>query len=428
MGEGSVASRIRSLYPSSADASAVSLPTALVSAERLPPPHPLLQKEYARLGAAGAVRAEPPAVHFAGIDESSGVALTQTIRLLNVGGEPVRMHVLPPSTPYFSMALEKRGRVMPGLAEEVTIRFTPDAPRYYHDTLKVHLGDEPDDCLLVPLHGYPAIGELAVPPTLDFGRVAQGDSVRRIVPLRSPDGAAFDFEFATLAPHPDFEVSPAVGVVPARGEVSVAITYTPSRMATARAVVEVRVAQLNLAPRTLELVGSSAPIMVKERALRAMLAPRAGDASADSYRGGYDDGDDNGYGDGHGEGYGDGHGDGYGDGHGDGHGDGQRDGHGDGDGQERRGRRRGRGGEARPRGAADRRRRARRAPRRVPPPRRRPARAVMPTGSDALPAGSDVRPCPQSAGRQGSCKPLTKARWATINEHAGSEMGDDDRG
>ena len=155
MGEGTTstasaaASKVRAFYPSSADPTAVSLPTALVSAERMPPPNPLLQKEYAKIGGAGALRAEPATVHFAGIEGGIDGSLQQTLRLINTAGHPMRMHVLPPSTSFFSISFEKRGLLMPGLAEEITVRFTPNEVRYYHDTIKVHLGDGDEQLLVI---------------------------------------------------------------------------------------------------------------------------------------------------------------------------------------------------------------------------------------------------------------------------------------
>ena len=257
---------VRAYYPPTAEAAAASVPVELVTHERKPPPNPLLEREYARVGAAGAVVAEPPTIHFAGIEGGLGSALSAKLRLVNKSGHPVRMHIMPPSTSFFSMAVEKRGRLMPGLAEEITIRFTPNEVRYYHDTIKVHLGDG-DEQLLVPIHAYPAVADFEFPGRVDFGLVAQGQSSSRVLPLRSPDGAEFDFRVDVLTAHPDFAISPLEGLVPAHGEAGVLVTFTPSRLATAHAVIELHVAQLNLPPKTVQLVGSSAPLQVKEQTL-----------------------------------------------------------------------------------------------------------------------------------------------------------------
>ena len=39
-------------------------------------------------------------------------------------GKPVRMHINAPATPFFSMAVQKRGHVMSGMSEEVTVTFS----------------------------------------------------------------------------------------------------------------------------------------------------------------------------------------------------------------------------------------------------------------------------------------------------------------
>ena len=262
-----LASSMRALYPSSADATAVSLPTALISAERLPPPNPMLQKEYAKIGGAGAVRAEPAALHFAGIEIGAGGSLVQKLRLINSSGHPIRMHVLPPSTPFFTISFEKKGRLMPGLAEEILVRFAPNEVRYYHDTIKVHLGDGDENCMLVPIHAYPAVGELAFPARVDFGIVAQGQSRERVLPLHSPDGAEFEWRIEVRQPHADFVIQPRSGIVPARGEAAIVVTFTPSRLATAHCVFELLIAQLGYAPKTISLVGTSAPLQVKDATL-----------------------------------------------------------------------------------------------------------------------------------------------------------------
>lgn len=214
----------------------VQFPSALVSTERAPPPNPLLEKTYSRTGSTGLVTAEPAAVHFAGLQQDSGTVV-QTLRLINTSGAPLRMHIIPPATPFFSMSVNKRGRVMPGMAEEVTLRCAATDLRYYYDTLRVHVGDEN---LLVPIHAYPAVAEASFPERVDFGAVPLAHSMQRVIPLRSPVAVEFEFRIAVLQGHHDFSVEPTHGVVPANGEAAIVVTFRPTRMATARAVIEVR--------------------------------------------------------------------------------------------------------------------------------------------------------------------------------------------
>ena len=79
----------------------VSIPLQLTNDAKRSPRNTLLEPphEYAKVGSnlSGAVVAEPGVVHFAGI-KGGGDMLTVTIRLLNVSGEALRMHIHPPTT------------------------------------------------------------------------------------------------------------------------------------------------------------------------------------------------------------------------------------------------------------------------------------------------------------------------------------------
>ena len=106
----------------------VVFPNQLVSTERPLQRNLLLERDYTRIGAAGALRAEPPELRFAASEQ--GGTMVQILRLVNFSAKPVRLHILPPSTPFFSISVDKRGRLMPGLAEEVTVRFMPVSECY----------------------------------------------------------------------------------------------------------------------------------------------------------------------------------------------------------------------------------------------------------------------------------------------------------
>ena len=66
------------------------------------------------------------------------------------------------------MRVEKRGRVMPGMAEEVTITCMPTDLRYYTDCIRVHCSS---GNLIVPIHAYPGVSAVDVPRRVDFGKV-----------------------------------------------------------------------------------------------------------------------------------------------------------------------------------------------------------------------------------------------------------------
>ena len=228
-------------------------------------------------GAGGGVRAEPPALYFSGI--APGVPLAANLRLINAAGEPVRMHINPPSTPFFSMAVQKRGRVMPGMAEEVTVTFSGDELRYFTDAIRVHLPGGQN--LRVPLHAFPAVSPLSFPRRVDFGKVQLGAVARKALPLRSAVPVEFEFAVQMLASAPDVTVEPLSGVVPANGECSIVLRYTPSRFATAAARFRLSLSSLAFEPIEVEVVGSAlGPTEVRKEHLNELLAQREADLAA----------------------------------------------------------------------------------------------------------------------------------------------------
>ena len=217
----------------------VSIPLQLTDDAKSLPRNTLLEAphEYTRLekNLGCAVVAEPRAVHFAGI--TSGQRLEVTVRLLNVSGEAVRMHIHPPTTPFFSMRCNKRGRVMPGMAEEVVVTCSPTDLRYYSDCIRVHMAS---GNMVVPLHAYPRLGHRRAADR--FGKVPLDSSASTYLPLRAPAPVEFEYEVEILQSNgPDIVVSPLEGVVPALGEASIGLTFRPSRFATARCVLRLAV-------------------------------------------------------------------------------------------------------------------------------------------------------------------------------------------
>lgn len=59
-------------------------------------------------------------------------------QIINISGKSQRLHVMPPTTPYFRMEYDnKKGLVPPGLAEAVIVHFSPTEYRYYYDCIRV---------------------------------------------------------------------------------------------------------------------------------------------------------------------------------------------------------------------------------------------------------------------------------------------------
>ncbi|KAJ1491504.1 hypothetical protein T484DRAFT_1774424, partial [Baffinella frigidus] len=203
--------------------------------------------------------AKPSVIHFAGF--TLNTVQQRVIKLVNVGKITKRVHILPATTTHFSILYDKRGRVPPGMCEEIVVQFMPTEWRYYYDCIRIHSEDEN---ILVPIHAYPSVAQISAPlklshternapagpfgpgdvpgyfPTkVDFGICMLCKRVERVVPIRNDTGASFEFSIDVLHSHPDLDVQPSRGTVPAHGVAEGIISYTPTRMATVQLVLEV---------------------------------------------------------------------------------------------------------------------------------------------------------------------------------------------
>jgi hypothetical protein len=169
----------------------------LTNEDRRPLRNSLLESphKYVRVGSniTNGLLAEPAVLYFAGI--ASGERIDMTVRLVNLSGEPLRMHIHPPATPFFSMRCNKKGRTMPGTAEDVTITCMPTDLRYYSDCIRVHCNR---GNLIVPIHAYPGVSTINVPKRVDFGTVPLDSSASATLPLRSWVPMEFEYKIDFL--------------------------------------------------------------------------------------------------------------------------------------------------------------------------------------------------------------------------------------
>ena len=173
----------------------------LTNEDRRPLRNSLLESphKYVRVGSniTNGLLAEPAVLYFAGI--ASGERIDMTMRLVNLSGEPLRMHIHPPATPFFSMRCNKKGRTMPGTAEDVTITCMPTDLRYYSDCIRVHCNR---GNLIVPIHAYPGVSTINVPKRVDFGTVPLDSSASATLPLRSWVPMEFEYKIDFLHDSP----------------------------------------------------------------------------------------------------------------------------------------------------------------------------------------------------------------------------------
>jgi len=228
--------------------------------------HPLLEKgSFEQLHRNEVIETRPHVLHFGGFQIHK--EHSQVLRILNISSASMRLTVIGPSTPYFQMKFDKKGLLAPGMSEDITVSFTPHEWRYYYDTVKVFCGDKAEN-LVVPIHAYPSANDIALPRIVDFGRVAIGTAKSKKIPLSCKIPIQFEFDITVVEAHPDFEITPGNGVIPADGGTEINITYMPTRHCTARAELKFNIAQFDFEPVAVTVVGSCAPDLHKEDILR----------------------------------------------------------------------------------------------------------------------------------------------------------------
>ncbi len=148
-------------------------------------------RTYSKVGSTGLLAADPAVVHFGGF--TVGEVYTLTLRIRNTSTAGTRVHIVPPTTPFFKVGGrpahqrraaqlvhrkeaaaaaaqqqqqqeelheqgtltsrhrrgahrarvqarcdDKKGLLAPGMAEQVEVEFCPQGYKYYHDTIRIH--------------------------------------------------------------------------------------------------------------------------------------------------------------------------------------------------------------------------------------------------------------------------------------------------
>lgn len=212
---------------------------------------------------------EPAVVHFGGF--SLNRTHTQTVRIKNTSSKSRRIRILEPTTSFFTVRMNKVGLVAPGMAEEVQIEFTPNDLRYYYDCVRLHSEGEN---LMVPCHGYPVMNEVELPTQVDLGSCPINELKFRTVELACKTPINFEFDCEVVEPHPEIELTPAKGTVPALGSVSIELRYRPTSYRTALMRFRVRISQFGFEPVTVTVRGNCLPGLLKETALRDTMGER----------------------------------------------------------------------------------------------------------------------------------------------------------
>ncbi|KAJ9510217.1 hypothetical protein QJQ45_015701 [Haematococcus lacustris] len=222
---------------------------------------------YSKIGTTRTLATDPAVVHFGGFQ--LGNVYKQTVHVRNISTNGARIHILPPSTPYFKASCDnKRGLLVPGLADMIDVEFSPTEYRYYYDCIKIHAEEEN---LVIPLHAYPIMNETKFPKRLDFGKVAIGDKLTKRVKMQCKVPIEFEFSIRVIKANPCFKVEPLEGIVPAHGHASVSVTFEPLTLSTQELVLEVAVAEFNSQPVRCTVTGSAAAGLTRNKLLQQAL-------------------------------------------------------------------------------------------------------------------------------------------------------------
>uniref|UniRef100_A0A665U465 Cep192-like domain-containing protein n=1 Tax=Echeneis naucrates TaxID=173247 RepID=A0A665U465_ECHNA len=208
---------------------------------------------YAKLKSNNLIQAEPAELHFSGFELGSDYQ--KNLKLINVSSEVMNIHIISTQTKHFQTTYTKKYRLIPGLAYTLKVQFCPDEWRYFYDCIRVHCKGEEN--LLIPVHAYPVIDDLRIPPHIELLAIPLGQS--HAIPLRCSCPIDFEFQVYVIEPHEAFSIHPLAGVIPANGEVKLVVTFTPVQYETSQVTIQLVISQFNTKPYLCTITGSSAP-------------------------------------------------------------------------------------------------------------------------------------------------------------------------
>jgi len=231
--------------------------------------------------------ARPDTVHFSGF--VLGHRHQKVVKIVNVSHLTRRVHVMPCQTQYFSVHFDKKGKIAPGMAEELVVEFTPHEWRYYYDCIRIHMEDQN---LLIPIHAYPTVAPrqgvtlegsslvlpsqdadrngVYFPSKIDFGFCRLSELVQKTIPIQNPVPVEFEFEFSVVGKHEDIEIEPMRGKVLPNSEALVTISYTPSRMVTAEMKVDLNISQFGFKAQRVIVMGSAMAGATREATIQSL--------------------------------------------------------------------------------------------------------------------------------------------------------------
>ncbi|EDQ84752.1 uncharacterized protein MONBRDRAFT_29913 [Monosiga brevicollis MX1] len=247
-------------------AKTVAPPTATATTKhRLIDQHVYSAKE----GAESAVQPTPAVIHLSGF--TVGQPVKAKLSLLNRSQKQIRTHIVEPQTEFFNIAYSRKGQLVPGSAEELTITFRADELRYYYDCIRVHV--EGSSNVLIPLHAYPVKPTLTLPKHHDFGTTALEEEKARTLTFGLNIPLDVDFEARLIEAGPEFTLDVPSYTIPADGQGAVTVKYRPTRYITSSCKVEIKLLTDNAEAAVCNVTGYCQHGLRSAKLVEQALAP-----------------------------------------------------------------------------------------------------------------------------------------------------------
>ena len=170
-------------------------------------------------------RIEPRVLKF------NGFALnkrnTKKLVIVNTSSKIQRLMVLPVYSDSFEFHFEKKGKLAPGMGQEIKVSLIPKKYSYYHANIRVVSEDED---FLIPIHGFPVMNQNRkhiFPMLIDFGIKMINEThivsrqLKNLIPVN------FEYHFKVKNKSEEICILNPKGVVPGEGTIDVSFEFKP---------------------------------------------------------------------------------------------------------------------------------------------------------------------------------------------------------
>lgn len=180
---------------------------------------------------------EPKVLKFKGFEV--GKSNIKKFSIINTSTVAQRLNILPMISDNFQFFFEKKGKIAPGMSEEVKVSFVPRNYNYYHTQVRI-LGE--NENFIIPIHAFPVMNRSDVeifPRRVDFGhrQIHKSHTIQKSLICKIP--VNFEFEFKILSESEEIKINPLRGIVPGDSYINIDIVFTPKSNTTSVCEAEV---------------------------------------------------------------------------------------------------------------------------------------------------------------------------------------------